>query len=146
MLHTCTRHGQIPTPIGVSQSIFDHVENSNCPSGRIYRVYFIYPDYTNKIAAVYLDEADFSRISDYVNTLMDSGRKDTLLSILDPGSGREIVDDLFLIDRDKEKKKINDRLFLKKMERRMKAICPECLQERLGDRLPGRGSKGSRDA
>jgi len=134
MLHWCTKHGEVPVPYSVSQSVFDCVNNLTHLTAKIRCVYIICPDYLNKVHLAYLDGDDFTLVSDYVSTSSDSNRKNTLISILGSIKGSEIADNhLFLID--KEKDKINDRFFLKKMERRMKAICPECLQERFKDAL-----------
>jgi hypothetical protein len=127
MLHWCTKHGEVPIPYCVSQSIFDYVENSTYLATQIHCVYIICPDYLNKIHLFYLDEDDFSLVSDYVETFSDNNRRNTLISILGSIKGSEIADNhLFLMDREKDK--MNDRIFLKKIEHRMKAICPECLQ------------------
>ena len=131
MLFRCTKHGEIPIPYGVSQSIFDHVKNSASLAGQIHCMYIICPDYENKAQLSYLDEDDFSLASDYVSTLFSEERKNMLISILGTVKGCEIADNyLFLIG--KGNGRLNDCAFLRKVVLRTKPICPKCLQEKLG--------------
>ncbi|MCL2714404.1 MAG: hypothetical protein FWD68_07445 [Alphaproteobacteria bacterium] len=89
-------------------------------------MYVVYPACLNRWSIFHLDDEDFSLVMRYIESVPNVSGNEMLTSVV--GGGELVPNHPFLADRDKAKGRLNDRLFLKKMERRTELICPDCVQ------------------
>jgi len=126
MYWECKHHGENRPRRWVSVTIRDAIKNNAPLTLYVRPILVVHPDKSMEVDICFVDEIDYRIFAEYVASQPTA--LDNCYPILSLLRRTLPASTIVLVSRDRERRRLNDRVFLVKVTKRLGPACAECLR------------------